>query len=128
MKKKQVYTPLFDTEEYVPKATCLCCGKSVKETLINNDGICIECVMNNIINSDDTILKPNEKLFATFFHQYEQYLKTRPKNNALVGLVGATFGLLAATVTSLAAHDSQPHNTNSKFDYINKKIKLLRDR
>jgi len=79
--------------------------------------------MNNKINSNDACLLPNEKLFSSFFNQYKQYLKTKPKNNALIGAMAATFGLLGAAVMSLSATDSQSPNANSKFDFVDKKIK-----
>ena len=125
MKKKQVYTPLFDTEEeYVPKATCLCCGKSVKETLINNDGICIECIMNNKINSNDACLLPNQNVFTRFFQEYKLHSKKKSKENAtmrgiLFGLGGGFLGGMAAGLTAEAINPGDP---TSKFYFINKKI------
>ncbi len=124
MKKQKVYTPLFEIEDLTTeKAACLCCGKSVKKTLVNQNGICVECIMNNKINSNNACLIPNEKLFSSFFNQYKKHLKTKPKNNVLIGAAGATFGLLSAAIISIAASDSQSPNTNSKFNFVNKKIK-----
>ena len=126
MKKQEVYTPLFETEEEnVPKATCLCCGKSVKETLINADGICIECIMNNKINSNDTCLLPNQQLFNRFFQEYKLYSQKKSKENAgmraiLFGLGGGFLGAMAADLTAEAIN---PNDPNSKFAFTNKKLK-----
>ncbi len=124
MKKQEIYTPLFETEDLdIETVTCNYCGKAVKKSLINQEGICIECIMNNKINSNDSCLLPNKKLFDSFLYQYEQYLRTKPKNHALIGGAGMVFGLLGAVVASLAADNSQSPHANSKFDLINKKIK-----
>ncbi len=127
MKKQEIYTPLFETEDPdIKKVTCQHCGKAVKETHINQDGICIECIMNNKINSNNGYSLPNEKLFASFLQQYKQYLKSRPKSPAagsLVGAAGAAFGLLGAAAMSVATNASQSPGTNPRFDLINKKIK-----
>ncbi len=128
MKKQEVYKPLFETEDIeagdIEKVTCVCCGKTIKQTLINNDGICVECIMNNRINSDDVSLLPNENLFHSFFNQYKQYLKTKPKDSALVAVAGAALGLLGAAIVASATYNSKVPERGSKFDYVNKKIKL----
>lgn len=125
--KKDNYTPLFEIEDTdIKKVTCQHCEKTVKETLVNQDGVCVECIMNNRTNSDNAYLLPNEKLFSSFLQQYKHYLKTKPKSpaaGALVGAAGAAFGLLGAAAMTVATNASQSQGTNPKFDLINKKIK-----
>lgn len=125
MKKQEVYTPLFDIEEEnTEKVTCTCCGKSVKNTLINQNGVCIECIMNNKINSNDACLLPNQNLFNRFFQEYKLYSKKKNKKDAamrgiMFGLVG---GLVGAAVASATAEAIDPGDPTSKFGFINKKI------
>ena len=86
MKKKEEYTPLFgvDTEEnaVLEQAICKCCKKSVKKNLLDENGFCIECVMNNNTSSKNAYAFPNEKVFNSFFQQYKIFKKQNKHQSA----------------------------------------------
>ncbi len=129
MKKPKAYTPLFseDSEQNITKSICTICGKTVNDRLLNSNGVCIECVMNNKTNSKDICLFPNERLFYTFLHQYNIYKKQLKQNNQnktiLKNLIGVNFGYLYKMTVDLAPDTPQSSKTPKNYDFVNQNIK-----
>ena len=123
MKKTQeVYIPQFFDEEEISenvKSTCKCCGLSINEKNITEDGFCIECVMNNKTPIVNKFAHPDKNTYEGFCNS----CKLSKKKTSDLRLLGPLIGGLAMMNTT--EFDNDIHK-NGSFNKNNKKTVYIR--